>query len=233
MPDPIIVGRNADKVGHPGGRAWHRPPDHRSGRRPGQPGRHAVLRRRHAPQLRPGLLRRPSTPARTSIAKSRSRESLDEAVAIARYAKEKGVKNGIVHDKLDLPGLQEAEKTARFRLLRPHPLGPRRVRLLGFRRRHDRPRSALSWNYRGEPTAAASSSDMLCHWRYVLDNTIAPVQLRQLPHRDPYPRALATRPASPTTPPPTTPPTRVSCSKATSSRRSIPAGAPACAATIW
>jgi hypothetical protein len=32
-------------------------------------------------------------------------EGLADAVEIARYARAKGVKNGIVHDKLDLPGL--------------------------------------------------------------------------------------------------------------------------------
>ena len=37
-------------------------------------------------------------------------ESFEEAREIAAYARAKGVKNGIVHDKLDLPGLLKLKR---------------------------------------------------------------------------------------------------------------------------
>ncbi len=44
------------------------------------------------------------------------------------------MKNGVVQDKLWLPGLLKLKYLIDTGLLRPHPLGPRRVRLLGVRR---------------------------------------------------------------------------------------------------
>jgi len=101
-------------------------------------------------------------------------ESLEDAVAIAKHAKAAGVKNGIVHDKLDLPGL----------------LKLKRLRDLGFFGKilsvkgefgywvftgDDLTPQRPSWNYRSED-GGGMISDMLCHWRYVLDNVIAPVK---------------------------------------------------------
>ena len=62
-------------------------------------------------------------------------ETLEEALELAALARAAGVKNGVVHDKLYLPGLQQAAAPDRLGVLRAHPLGPRRVRLLGLRRR--------------------------------------------------------------------------------------------------
>jgi hypothetical protein len=43
MPDPILIGRNAEQDGSPGPRPRRGTLGDRSGRRPGQPGRHRLL----------------------------------------------------------------------------------------------------------------------------------------------------------------------------------------------
>ena len=79
---------------------------------------------------------RRSPPASTSIARSRSRRTLSDALALASAAKKAGVKNGVVQDKLWLPGPAQAASTLiDCGLFRAHSLGARRVRLLGVRGR--------------------------------------------------------------------------------------------------
>ena len=69
-----------------------------------------------------------------------------------------GVKHGVVQDKLWLPGLAQAQDADRLRLLRPHPLGARRVRLLGVRGRLAAARSARRGTTARRTTAASSST---------------------------------------------------------------------------
>ncbi len=173
MPDPIIVGRNADKVEalarkHGVERfttdldaALANPDD-------------TIFFDAASTQMRPGLLRKAIDAGKHVYSEKPVSEGLDEAVAIARHAREKGVKNGIVHDKLDLPGL----------------LKLKRLRELGFFGKilsvkgefgywvftgDDLTPQRPSWNYRIED-GGGIISDMLCHWRYVLDNVVAPVK---------------------------------------------------------
>jgi predicted dehydrogenase len=101
-------------------------------------------------------------------------ESLSEATALARLADDAGVKHGVVQDKLFLPGLRKLR-----RLVEGGFFG----RILSLRgefgywifegdwQEPNRP----SWNYRAEE-GGGIALDMLCHWRYVLDNVIAPVR---------------------------------------------------------
>ena len=51
------------------------------------------------------------------------------------------------------------------------------------------PAQRPSWNYRKED-GGGIILDMLCHWRYVLDNLFGEVQSVSLPRRDAYPEAL-------------------------------------------
>jgi predicted dehydrogenase len=100
--------------------------------------------------------------------------TLDEALELARLAEAAGVKHGVVQDKLFLPGLRKLR-----RLVEGGFFG----RILSVRgefgywifegdwQAPNRP----SWNYRVED-GGGIALDMLCHWRYVLDNVIAPVR---------------------------------------------------------
>ena len=50
------------------------------------------------------------------------------------------------------------------------------------------PAQRPSWNYR-KAEGGGIILDMLCHWRYVLDNLFGKVQARELPRRDAYSKA--------------------------------------------
>ncbi|NED96746.1 Gfo/Idh/MocA family oxidoreductase [Phytoactinopolyspora alkaliphila] len=101
-------------------------------------------------------------------------ESVDAALELARRAREAGVKNGVVHDKLFLPGLVKLR-----RLIDSGFFG----RILSVRgefgywvfegdwQSAQRP----SWNYRKED-GGGIVSDMFCHWDYVLSNLFGPIK---------------------------------------------------------
>ncbi len=101
-------------------------------------------------------------------------ESVADAVEIARLAKAAGVKTGVVHDKLYLPGLLKLK-----RVIDSGFLG----RILSVRgefgywvfegdlQSAQRP----SWNYRAED-GGGMVVDMFCHWNYVLENLFGHVR---------------------------------------------------------
>ncbi|WP_028923402.1 Gfo/Idh/MocA family protein [Pseudonocardia acaciae] len=100
--------------------------------------------------------------------------SLDEALDLARLAAAAGVKNGVVQDKLFLPGIRKLK-----RLIDADFFGT----LLSFRlnfgywvfegdwQHLNRP----SWNYRAED-GGGLVLDMYPHWRYLIDNVVSPIR---------------------------------------------------------
>ncbi len=90
------------------------------------------------------------------------------ALELFRLCEEAGVKNGVVQDKLWLPGLLKVK-----RLMENGFFGD----LLSIRGEfgywvfegHTVPAQRPSWNYRKEDDGGIIV-DMLCHWRYVLDH---------------------------------------------------------------
>jgi predicted dehydrogenase len=99
---------------------------------------------------------------------------LETALDLARLARAASVKNGIVQDKLWLPGLLKLK-----RLIDSGFFG----RILSVRGEFGywvfegdwQPAQRPSWNYRKEDDGGIIV-DMLCHWRYVLDNLFGPVR---------------------------------------------------------
>lgn len=100
--------------------------------------------------------------------------SLDEAYALYELARKAGVKHGVVQDKLWLPGL------LKLRALRDQGFFGRILSVRGEfgywvfdgeTTAAQRP----SWNYRKED-GGGIIMDMLCHWRYVLDDLFGPVR---------------------------------------------------------
>jgi predicted dehydrogenase len=101
-------------------------------------------------------------------------ESLDGALRLAEAAARAGVKNGVVHDKLYLPGLLKLK-----RLTEAGFFG----RILSVRgefgywvfegdwQSAQRP----SWNYRLNE-GGGITTDMFCHWNYVLENLFGTVE---------------------------------------------------------
>lgn len=94
--------------------------------------------------------------------------NLEGALEIALLAKEAGVKNGVVQDKLFLPGLLKLK-----RVIDSGFFG----RILSVRMEFGywvfegdwQPGQRPSWNYRKEDSGGMIV-DMFAHWRYVLDN---------------------------------------------------------------
>ena len=99
---------------------------------------------------------------------------LESALDLARRAREAGIRNGVVQDKLFLPGLLKLK-----RVLDSGALGG----ILSVRGEFgywvfegpDPPSQRPSWNYRRED-GGGIIVDMFCHWRYVLDNLFGPVR---------------------------------------------------------
>ncbi len=101
-------------------------------------------------------------------------ESFEDALAIARLAAEKGIKNGVVHDKLYLPGMLKLK-----RLIDSGFFG----KILSVRgefgywvfegdwQAAQRP----SWNYRAED-GGGIIVDMFPHWNYLLENLFGRVE---------------------------------------------------------
>jgi len=102
--------------------------------------------------------------------------AVDTATALELHeiCKKAGVKNGVVQDKLWLPGLRKLQ-----RLIENGFFGE----ILSVRGEfgywvfegHSIPAQRPSWNYRKEDDGGIIV-DMLCHWRYVLDNIFGKVK---------------------------------------------------------
>jgi predicted dehydrogenase len=103
-----------------------------------------------------------------------SAANLATALELARLANVAGVKHGVVQDKLFLPGLLKLK-----RLIDGGFFG----RILSVRGEFGywvfegdwQPAQRPSWNYRAEDDGGIIM-DMLCHWRYVLDNLFGNVR---------------------------------------------------------
>jgi predicted dehydrogenase len=98
----------------------------------------------------------------------------DIALELYQLCKEAGLKNGVVQDKLWLPGIIKLK-----RLIQLGFFGT----ILSVRGEfgywvfegNTIPAQRPSWNYRKEDDGGIIS-DMLCHWRYVLDNVFGKVK---------------------------------------------------------
>jgi len=173
MPDPILVGRNLQKI-EDLARA------HNIKRWTCDLGAaladsyNEIFFDAASTKLRPSLLRQAIEAGKHVYCEKPIAEDLAAALDIARIARRHGVKNGIVHDKLDLPGLVKLKR------LRDSGFFGKICSLKGdfgywvFEGDY-LPAQRPSWNYRVED-GGGMVSDMICHWRYVLDNIVAPVK---------------------------------------------------------
>ncbi len=101
-------------------------------------------------------------------------ESFEDALDLARVADAAGIKHGVVHDKLYLPGLQKLK-----RLIDSGFFG----RILSVRGEFGywvfegdwQPAQRPSWNYRAED-GGGMVSDMFAHWNYVIENLFGRIE---------------------------------------------------------
>jgi predicted dehydrogenase len=173
VPDPLLVGRNAAKIEalarqHGIGR-WTTDLDAALASK-----EDAVFFDAASTQLRPQLLKRAIRAGKHVYCEKPVSTTLAEALSLYRAAKKARVKHGVVQDKLWLPGLLKLAK------LREQGFFGRILSVRGEfgywvfegdRESAQRP----SWNYRSED-GGGIILDMLCHWRYVMDNLFGEVQ---------------------------------------------------------
>jgi predicted dehydrogenase len=173
MPDPILVGRNAAKVealarAH-GVSRWTTDPDAALADRDD-----SVYFDSASTGLRAELLSKAIDVGKHVYTEKPVATRVDDALDLYRRAERAGVRHGVVQDKLWLPGMQK------LRLLVDSGFFGRILSVRGefgywvFEgdwQEAQRP----SWNYRKEDDGGIIV-DMLCHWRYVLDNLFGGVE---------------------------------------------------------
>jgi len=173
LPDPMLVGRDAGKVEALARRAgvarWTTDLDAALA----DPN-DAVFFDAATTQGRPAVLRKAIAAGKHVYCEKPVSVDLESALDLVRAARAAGVKNGVVQDKLWLPGVRK------LALLRDAGFFGR---LLSVRGEFGywvfegdlQPAQRPSWNYRAED-GGGIILDMLCHWRYLIDNTFGPVK---------------------------------------------------------
>ena len=173
IPDPILVGRNAKKMEalaeEQGIARWSDNIEQCLANT-----EDTLFFDAGTTQMRSELLSQAIRAGKHIYCEKPSADTLENALGVARLARQKGVKHGVVQDKLFLPGLLKLKS-----LIDSGYFG----RILSVRgefgywvfegdwRRAQRP----SWNYR-KADGGGIILDMLCHWRYVMDNLFGSVQ---------------------------------------------------------
>ena len=174
VPDPILVGRDAKKLAELAARA---------GGVKYTTDLESVLANPAYPiyfdaqltQLRAPAVLKAIAAGKHIYCEKPSGTTTEEAYALYEAAKKAGVKQGVVQDKLFLPGLVKLKN-----LIDSGFFGE----ILSVRGEfgywvytgHDAiPVQRPSWNYRKED-GGGIIVDMLCHWRYVLDNLFGSVK---------------------------------------------------------
>jgi predicted dehydrogenase len=173
MPDPILVGRGAERMqalaAQHGGLRWSTDLDAALA----DP-KDTVFFDAATTQMRPSLVMKAIAAGKHVYCEKPSATSLEEATAIWRAARKAGVRHGVVQDKLWLPGLLKLKM-----LIDSGYFG----KILSVRGEFGywvfegdlQPAQRPSWNYRKED-GGGIILDMLCHWRYVIDNLFGEVK---------------------------------------------------------
>ncbi|MDL2407800.1 Gfo/Idh/MocA family oxidoreductase [Rhizobium calliandrae] len=173
-PDPILVGRNAEKITEVA---------RKHGLAKTTTDLNSALADPHntiffdagSTQMRVSLLERAIAAGKHVYCEKPISETLEEALRVAALAERQGVKNGVVQDKLYLPGLRK------IAMLRDSGFFGKILSVRGefgywvFEGDWGVKAQRPSWNYR-KAEGGGMILDMLPHWRYVLDNLFGEVK---------------------------------------------------------
>ncbi len=167
VPEPMLLGRNEEKLralsaAH-GGLPWSTDIDG-SLANPD----YAIYFDAQKTALREAAVRKAIDCGKHVYCEKPAAETTQAALGLYRHAQAKGVKHGVVQDKLWLPGILKLRT-----LLESGRLG----RILSVRGEfgywvftgEDQPAQRPSWNYR-KADGGGIILDMLSHWRYLVDN---------------------------------------------------------------
>lgn len=173
MPDPILIGRNAEKIealakAH-GIARWGTNLEAALANKDD-----TVFFDAGTTQMRPTLLAQALRAGKHVYCEKPIATTLAEALEISKTASKSGLKHGAVQDKLFLPGLRKLDMLRRAGFF---------GKMLSVRLEFGywvfegdlQPIQRPSWNYRAED-GGGMILDMMCHWRYVLDNLFGEVQ---------------------------------------------------------
>ena len=174
IPDPILTGRNEEKLRQLAERtgvsryttdldqALSNPEDE-------------VFFDASGTLLRAGFVERAAAAGKAIYCEKPTAVAVDEAIRLAKLCEQAGVKNGVVQDKLWLSGIRK------FRMLRDQGFFGKILSVRGefgywvfTGEDPDQPAQRPSWNYRQED-GGGIIVDMLCHWRYLIDNLFGKV----------------------------------------------------------
>jgi len=173
MPEPVLLGRNAEKLAAlataSGGLAWSTDRD-------------ACLADKTvdiyfdatATGGRPERLSAAIAAGKHVYTEKPLAGDVEQALALARQAKQAGIKHGIVQDKLFLPGLKKLRKlydSGFFGRVLSVRLDFGWWVFDGEFQTAQRP----SWNYR-RATGGGLILDMFAHWRYIFDRLLGPIE---------------------------------------------------------
>lgn len=174
MPDPILVGRNAEKVAALAkqyGIERHTTDLDKAVNDKND----EVFFDAATTQMRADLLMQAIAAGKHVYCEKPIADTMEKAIAAAKAAKAKGIKNGVVQDKLFLPGLRK------IKLLNDAGFFGKILSVRGefgywvFEGDWGQPAQRPSWNYKLNE-GGGIILDMLCHWRYVLDNLFGNVE---------------------------------------------------------
>jgi len=186
MPDPILTGRNENKLKALCDKygvekfstdldAVLADPDY------------GVFFDASTTQLRKPFVERAVAAKKAIYCEKPTATNVDDAVYLYKLCADAGLKNGVVQDKLWLPGLRK------FQMLKDQGFFGKILAVRGEfgywvfdGKVPDQPTQRPSWNYRAED-GGGMVLDMHCHWRYVIDNlfgNVKAVSCHQATHMD-------------------------------------------------
>ncbi|MBB3458896.1 putative dehydrogenase [Rhizobium sp. BK313] len=174
MPDPILVGRNAEKIEEIARKHGVAKTTTDLDSALADPN-NTIFFDAGSTQMRVSLLERAIAAGKHVYCEKPISETLDEALSVASSAERRGVKNGVVQDKLYLPGLRK------IAMLRDSGFFGKILSVRGefgywvFEGDWGVKAQRPSWNYR-KADGGGMILDMLPHWRYVLDNLFGEVK---------------------------------------------------------
>ncbi len=173
MPDPILVGRNENKLkklcAQSGVEKWTTDLDSVL-----KDPSYTIYFDSQTTGRRADAVKKAAEAGKHVYCEKPTAVSTEVALEIAEFCESAGVKNGVVQDKLWLPGMMKIQ-----RLKEQGFFG----KILSVRGEfgywvfegQNIPAQRPSWNYRKEDDGGMIV-DMLCHWRYVLDNLFGEVK---------------------------------------------------------